>query len=869
MSDLNAPGAAGRPSNFSGVASSGAASRVAAQSGSRLEPAPSPAAVLAPSELPAFFRRIAGFPGEFVIYDDGFRTRTYSYGEIARLAGAVQRQLRTSGLEKGDRVVIWSESRPGWIVALWACLVEGLIVVPVDPQASPALFTRIYNRVHPRLVLRGERVSPIPEDIQAPVRHLTELERPADVAGPAPSERQILRDDIAEIVFTSGTTAEPKGVLITHGNLTANLKPVEDQVAPYRKYISWFAPVRILNLLPMSHLFGQALALFVPPLIPGSVVFISGGTAEEIARQIRKRRVVAVAAVPKVLEVMRDYVRYRFPETASAERLHGRWQRRWWRFRRVHWSFGWKFVGFVVGGAPLAPEPEQFWSRLAFLVVQGYGLTETAPIISFSHPFHVRPGTAGKPLEGIEVKIAEDGELLVRGPNVTSGYFESPEESAKALEGGWFHTGDIAEFDPEGHLIIRGRKKDLIVTPEGLNVFPEDVESVLNRISGVKESAVIGHDRVHAVLVLEPGADADAIVRQANEQLEDHQKIRAVSIWPGEALPRTSTTQKLQRALIAEQLRSGRAPAPAHGAETELIGILQKYAPGRKITPETTLDELGLSSLERVELMMELEQKLDASVDENVFTAAHRVADLTQPAPAAEPLRFPRYSRSAFFRWLRDTALTLIFLPLARFYAPARVSGLENLPALGRGPIMIAANHESHMDTPVILAALPRPWRKRIAAAMAKEYFDAHFQPEKHTWWDRLLYSFLYGIVTVLFNAFPIPQAGTQVRAAIRYIGELVDEGWSILIFPEGLRSEPGKISPFQPGVGMIASHLQLPVVPVRLHGVGHVLPPSKGWPRRRQVSVCFGKPILPPPASTPNSNSDFAQKVQAAVQAM
>ena len=170
------------------------------------------------------------------------------------------------------------------------------------------------------------------------------------------------------------------------------------------------------------------------------------------------------------------------------------------------------------------------------MVVQGYGLTETAPVISFSHPFHVRHGTVGTPLTGVDVRIAEDGEVLVRGDSVTPGYFEAPQQTSEAFREGWLHTGDYGERDTEGNLVIRGRKKEIIVTPEGLKVFPEDVEAVLNLLPGVRESAVIGTNRVHAVLVLYPGGDVDEIVRQANTKLEEHQKIRSVSVWPGSGI---------------------------------------------------------------------------------------------------------------------------------------------------------------------------------------------------------------------------------------------------------------------------------------------------------------------------------------------
>ncbi len=816
------------------------------------------------SELHQFFRRMARIDAEFLVYDDGFRCRSFRYREITGLAEAFAARLRSNGIRKNDAVMIWSESRPGWIVAFWGCLLEGAVIVPVEPQSSLDLFHRIEGKVRPRLIVVGDRVAQIAGS-EVPVWRITDSERgfagrPGETARCEPAA--MFEDDVAEIVFTSGTTGDPKGVVITHRNLASQLAPIEGQLAPYRKYVRPFAPLRIVNLLPMSHLFGQALATFIPPLIPASVVFISSASPREIARQIRAQRAAILVAVPKMLEVLRDFLVHRFPETIEAQPLAQSWPIRWWRHRRVHWMFGWKFCCVVSGGAPLSSELESFWNRLGFVVVQGYGLTETAPVISFTHPFHVASRTTGKPLATVEVKIAGDGEVLVRGPSVTPGYFDAPQETATAFRDGWFHTGDLGALDAEGNLIIRGRKKEMIVTPEGLKVFPEDIEAVLDGLPGVRESAVIGKDRVHAVLVLDPGirgeSGGDEIVRRANASLEEHQKIRSVSIWPGSQLPRTATTRKLRRAEIAAVVEQGRIVTRP---ETTIASLVQKYAPGRTIEPGTTIAELGLSSLDRIELMMDLEAKLDTNIDESSFTSAQTVAELANPAASPEETSFPRYNRNRISRLIRGAALNGILLPLTRFFARRKIAGRENLTNI-RGPLILAANHESHLDTPVILATLPRKLRRRIAPAMWKEYFDAHFHPERHSRAEWLGNSILYGLIAVLFNGFPLPQTEAGARESIRYMGELADDGWSVLIFPEGERSRTGEIGRFLPGVGMIASRLHLPVIPIRLRGVGRVLPYGSSVPHRGPVEVNIGGPIQP----EGESNEELSRRVEEAV---
>jgi long-chain acyl-CoA synthetase len=750
------------------------------------------------------------------------------------MANALRARFRAEEIGKGDAAIIWAESRPGWVAALWACLMDGIIVVPVDPQSSESFVQKIAAKAQPKLVLTGDRVAAL-----ANAWRLSEIEQ-ASAEAPAGNAALDL-DDVAEIVFTSGTTAEPKGVVITHRNLLANLEPVAREVDKYRKYAGPFLPLRILNLLPLSHLFGQSLALLIPPLIPTSVVFLSTTAAQEIVRQVHARRISAIVAVPKILEVLRDYAARRFPEVDDPRLDRGKWPVRWWHYRRIHRAFGWKFWAFISGGAPLAADLEKFWQHLGYVVIQGYGLTETAPIVTLSHPFHVREGTVGKPLAGVNIKIADDGEILVRGENVTRGYFAGPGETTPAFEGEWFHTGDVGELDTDGHLQIRGRKKEMIVTPEGLKIFPQDVEKVLDRIPGVRESAVIGTDRVHAVLALEPGTSADDVVREANQRLEEHQKIRQVSIWPGTELPRTASTRKLKRAEIVKTIASG---APPPKSENPLAAVIEKYAPGRTITPETTLDELGLSSLDRVQLMLELEQKLDTEVDERAFASVRTIADLAKPVAAeSEPIPFPRYSRGRIARAVRRLSLPYFLLPLTRIFAHIRVSGREHLNEI-HGPAIFASNHQSHFDLPVILAALPSKWRYRLATAMSKDFFDPHFFPSRHKRGEVWLNSLYYRLATFVFNAFPIPQRQAGAGQTIRYMGELAENGWSILIFPEGDRTETGEIEPFQPGVGMIASHLGLPVVPVRIVGLDKVLHRRWKWPRPGRVELKFGAPL-------------------------
>jgi long-chain acyl-CoA synthetase len=801
-----------------------------------------------------------------LVYDDGFRCWSYSYDWLRATAGAFAIRLDQQGLRPGDRVAIWSENRPEWVAAFWACVLHGVVVIPIDARASPALVRRIVRAAEPRGILTGDDVEALQmspgifvwrlRDIDLSAQRASSSHRTAGLALPGPARPPADPDTLAEIVFTSGTTGDPKGVLITHANILGNIAAIEPEATRYGPYLWPLRPLRFLNLLPLSHMFGQALTIFLPPLVRAASVFVRGYNPDEIVARIRRHRITLVVTVPRVLDMLRDRLRVRVPHCGTPESVERSLAARLWRYRNAHRLFWWKFCGFVVGGAQLNSELEDFWRRLGFAVIQGYGLTETAPMVTWNHPFKPKPGTVGKPLEGIDVRIADDGEVLVRGPTVTRGYLNAPAETQSALEGGWLHTGDLGAFDETGHLLIRGRKKEMIVTPEGLNVFPEDVERVLDHVPGVSEAAVVGRrvdgaEQVHAVLILRPDTQPSDVVRAANAALEPYQRIRDYSIWPGATLPRTDAIRKLKRHEIRTWVETGAPPderAPAPGDDIERL--LAPYAHGRRMAADTTFDELGLTSLDRVELVTALEDRANVALSEAALVAVKSVEDLrrvvaqaARSGQARDTIPFPRWNRGRLVRTIRNLSLATWILPPTRVFIHLAVEGRHHLEGLN-GPVIFAPNHQSHFDIPAVLRALPHRWRRTIAVPMWKEYFDAHFFPERHTVGERAGNSTLYWLLACFFNAFPLPQTEPGVRQTLRYIGELVTDGCSILLFPEGERTNRGEIKRFLPGVGMIASRLHLPVVPVRLEGVDRVLHRTWRWPRPGPVRVTFGSPL-------------------------
>jgi long-chain acyl-CoA synthetase len=798
-------------------------------------------------------------------YDDGYRTIALSTRQTAAAARAFAGTLDAARVTAGDKILLWGENRPGWVIALWGCLLRGVVAVPIDARSTPQFVERVSQITGARGIVVGDEVACPVADWQGAAWRMAALEDGSALdEGSAAKSHPIARDKnaLAEILFTSGATAEPKGVTITHRNLLANLNPVEQEIRRYRTkpMVRWFAepvffPVRFLNLLPLSHLFGQTMAAFIPPMIDGQVIFLKGHHPPEIVRQVKRRRISVIVAVPKMLEMLREYVIARCPEADAAGKANGLLGT-FWRFRRVHRLLGWKCWAFVVGAAPLDPDLEEFWRKLGYVVIQGYGLTETAPIVSLNHPFHPSHGTVGKAIPGVEMKLAEDGEILVRGENVTSGYYGS---SVSILEDGWFHTGDVGEMAADGALRIRGRKKEMIVASDGSNIFPEDLERALNEAPGVLESAVVEREgRAHAVLVLESGTAAGALAF-ANARLEPHQQMRDATVWPFDRpLPRTHGTRKLKRREVRDWLHGMAAPVPA--ASDELSGILSRYG----IRAETKLNDLGLSSLERVQLLMELEERTGQPVDESLFTQARTLAEATAipaAAVAETPLDFPAWTRQWWARAVRRICLPTWVLPLARVFLHVRVTGLEHLKHID-GPVIFAVNHQSYLDMGALLIALPSRWRYRVAVAMRKEFFDAHYHPDRYSLAKRLRNSLGYYLACLMFSAFPLPQREAGTKDALRYMGELMGEGWSVVIFPEGRHADGDEIADFQPGVGMMAARLGGRVVPVRLRGVHRVLHREARMATPGRVQVSFG-PALHIAGSDYN---DLANQIEQAV---
>lgn len=778
----------------------------------------------------------------------GYRTFGFNGGVINEKIKKTRIFFKKQNIKKGDKIIILGNDSLEWIVVYFACILSGVIVIPLDVMSDKKLLRKIQKQVNAKIIFLDRSLdkglfninyidkidSRRYESLASKVEQSKSKFNPVSVNNKIKKfylddlddvlknirvlgidKVKINPKDILEIIYTSGTTSEPKGVVLTHENLTVGVNSAVELI-PLR------IRLKVLNLLPLSHIFSQVYGLFFLMHFNHEIFFIDSIQPKKIIVFIKNKKINGVVLVPGILENLK-------------RELEG---------KSVLLNLGAQFRLIGVGGAFLDVELEKWWKKKFIAVIQGYGLTETSSVVS-GNKIISKTGSVGRVAEGVDVKLAKDKEILVKGKNVSPGYFKG--KSKQVFEDGWFKTGDIGIIK-NGYLYIKERKKDIIITSSGLNVYPTDIEKVLNKISGVKESCVLEKDKkIHAILILDKKVNVSDIIKKANEKLLSHQKITSSSVW-NEDFPKTPLGKikkyvVLQEMQEIEKLKTKRPQLYRY--EDKLFNIVNKILKSsQKINLKSKLSELGVDSLKRVELISELEKEFDVEIDETKINQNTRVADLKKimKEKPLEKIKFKKWPMNFISSFIRKILQTFLVFPLTRIFTKTEYEGVENLKI--KQPVVCACNHQSVLDSPVVIKILNKKFKTAIAAE-SDYVFGIGTKGQEVKGFFLRFYRKLRGYSAALIsNAYPFGES-IGIDTSLEFTGEMLDNGYSVLIFPEAHRTSDGKIKNFKSGIGYLTLNMKVPVVPVRIEGLFEIMPAGKIIPNFGRSKVKIGKPIL------------------------
>lgn len=865
-----------------------------------------------PCILPDLVARAAAlFPDKVAmqIKRDGSWVR-YTYSDVERMRRVMAASLHEAGIGRGSKVLLYSENQPEWGISYMAASSLGATVVHVDKQLPPEHVLRIAEWSEATAILASnacaraiweyasDKMRPIPKLLDINNMCLPYGEQ--DKTHPAPIdteeyEREIAPSDVASIIVISGAGSEPKGVMLSHHNLISNVLAISRMLKPNKDD-------HFVSILPLNHALEFTGGFLVPLYACATITYLTTQRSKAVIETMRQVGATCLIAVPRALQILRDAI---FSEVRKSGRFKWMLFKAMLKFSRlvyrmtnlrlgkilfpaIHEAFGGGIRALISGGAPLPVSVFDDLTALGFVVCEGYGLTEASPVVTVNPIERQKRGSVGLPLPGVQVRIAQPdergiGEILVKGSNVMVGYFKDEAATSQAIKDGWLHTGDLGYIDPHGYLYICGRMKDVIVTAAGKNVYPEEIEALYGSIPDVKEMCVIGMwdeetmgEVIHAVIVPDESLwnDRDglelftkrlhAAIREISSRLPSYQRIQRIHILIRE-LPRTPALG-IDRAAVKGLLMGAlKPPEPATPSTYEVDEQLKKLVidtiarianrPSDKISPMHHLEfDLGLDSLMRLELLVELEMKLKTTFPETLLPALHIVQDVIDVAARritsmkgagaeiderhSKVLRAKKPPTEETSKWLKAGILKRMCRWLMRLlmriafkaYFGFDAYGAENLPK--SGAFIIAANHCSHLDTCAVLLACGKH-ASMLRILGAKDYF---FNSRIRGW---LFHTFL-GVIP--FDRHVRFTEGLQLAI------DALKSGYPLLVFPEGTRSPTGEMQQFKPGVGLLAIEVGVPVVPAFIHGTFQALSRHKRIPTRHKITVHIGAPIAPEP---------------------
>ncbi|HEX4404621.1 MAG TPA: AMP-binding protein [Polyangia bacterium] len=822
----------------------------------------------------------------------GKREEIYSYADLQELASRVGVFLVGEEIPAGARVMLVAKNRPEWSMAFFGALKVGAVAVPLSHESTIAEIVNVARASGAAGILIGDDLL---EKRAGLARALTDAGLTTKVWGFAHAfelpaleveqarlpllARKHNPDTLASLIFTSGTTGKPKGVMLTHRNLTF-------MVAELSKIFEFGVNDGMLSVLPLHHAFEFATGLLVPLAHGAQITYLTELTGEAIGSALKKGRVTAIVGVPALWDLMRRRLMQRFSEKAPVLEtfmkglMAANYELRTRTkvdlgvliFLPIHEGFGGRIRYLISGGSALPPDVLKAFHGLGFNFFEGYGLTETAPVLTVTSPKGTPiVGSVGKPLPGIEVKISEAdaatgvGEVIARGRNVMAGYWEDEAATAASIKDGWFHTGDLGKFDDAGNLYIVGRSKEIIVDTNGKNVYPDEIEDLYRDSPFIKDLSVVGlpedvGEQVACAVVANYEHEVMLTRSEVHARLEEHfrkvsadlpfwKRVKVMQIWEGDDLPRSAKRSVKRREVVAglQSARkkadesSGALVAAVRPDEASVNWLLETIAvvSGRKradVGLGSRFDQLGFDSLMYAELASAMENANAALPDGVDVTTLSTVAELHEllarghlvgargrslTAGAHDEdgeLRVPGAVARAGKR-----GLALAQKLLYNGALDTKIVGANHVPQ--HTNFIVAANHSSHLDMGVIKVALGDAGRDLTSLAAADYFFRNKYR--------RAFFSHFTNLV-------PMERSGS-IRKSMDTAEQVLRRGRSMVVFPEGTRSMSGEMTDFLPSLGYLALRAGVGILPAHIAGAYEALPKGAAVPRARALSVAFG----------------------------
>ena len=791
--------------------------------------------------------------------------REISYRRMLSMIAAVSRDL-SNQCKAGDKVAIYGANCPEWVLAMYGAWNIHVTVVPIDFMSTPEEVAYIIKDCRPVAVWcdeqssekLGQALGMLEGDKPSVLKleSLRVLDKPEIEDDKACHDLQSDDDELALIVYTSGTTGSPKGVMLTFRNLRSNTEACSTQ-------IEVFIPNdRVLVLLPLHHAYPLMASVVMPMSIGAASVYAESMSSDAIMAALHDHHVTFIVGVPRLLELFHNSMMQKIKASFAARTLYrlscafGSLSFARLVFKKVQDAFGGHLRYISCGGAAADPQMVADYYALGFHLLEGYGMTETAPMISFTPPTKHKAGSPGKPIPCNEIKIV-DGEVLVKGDNVMKGYYGRPEETAQVMEpDGWLHTGDLGYIDDDGFLFLTGRSKELIILGNGKNINPVEIEiKIMEMADGLLSECAVIDDGRSMALVAVPDMKVitqrgilnikqtiiDEILEHYNEEVPSYTRIPSILVRNTQ-LPRTRLG-KLRRHILKKEMASGTkpqaentAPAPETPAYRALSSCIKNLA-GRDILPDENIEiDIGLDSLAKISLLSTLEKEHGIKVTVEML-AKHQTPRLLAEAIAADPAQSTataaeppklELTRPSCTHGLIHS-LTTLFI---RCISHLNLTGAENIP---EGACIIAPNHQSAIDGFCVGAAMDSKRFKDTYFYAISKFIDGRFSSG---------FARRHNMIAMELNG--------DLRQSFGLLKDALSQGKTIVIFPEGTRSMDGTVGEFRPTFAQLALECQVPIVPVTIDGALNVLPRGKSFPNMgKTVSVTFLKPISPKPDDT------------------